>query len=242
MYTITYFGHVIDASGTRHDPSKVLASIDCPFPKDAQQLRSCLEIGNYYGNVVPNMSTAAGSLCFLTNKNVGYNWRTTHQAAFDALKQSLISEKVLAHYDPNKRIGVAADASAYGIGAVLFHIESNGIERPVYYVNRVLSDAEKNYFQIEKEGLAIIFAIKLFNCYITGRHFVLFTDHRPLLKIFGPNEQTPTTTSARLQRLALFLGKFDNQSATRSRPITPMITDCRVIRLRRKKLWTRRYQ
>ncbi|MCP6768594.1 Ty3/Gypsy family RNase HI domain-containing protein, partial [Klebsiella pneumoniae] len=73
----------------------------------------------------------------------------------------------------------------------------------------VLSASEKNYSQIEKEGLTIIFALKQFQRYLSGRHFTLHTDHRPLIKIFGQHDAVPSTTSARLQRWAIFLGCFD---------------------------------
>ena len=164
---------------------------------------------NYYGKFVPNISTVTGRLYDFTKKDVKFIWTATQQMAFDSLKQALVSDKVLSHYDPTKRLGVFADASAYGVGAVLFNMESNGIEKPIYYASRVLSDAETNYSQIEKEGLAIVFAMRRFQRYLEGRHFILFTDHRLLLKIFGQNEPTPTTTSARLQRWSLFLILFD---------------------------------
>ena len=72
--------------------------------------------------------------------------------AFDSLNQALVSDKVLSHYDPTKRLGVSADASAYGVRAELFNMESNGIEKPIYYASRVLSDAEKNYSETEKRS------------------------------------------------------------------------------------------
>ena len=107
------------------------------------------------------------------------------------------------HYDPEREIGAAAYVLADGFGAVLFHTDIGGVERPVYFASRVLSDAERNYSQVEKEVMAIIFAsifiARIRGCiFISGRHFTLYTDHRPLLKIFGPHEETPATTSARL--------------------------------------------
>ena len=73
------------------------------------------------------------------------------------------------------------------MGAVLSHVFPNGSERPVAYASRTLSDPEKNYSQIEKEGLAIVFGVKKFHKYVYGRHFTLVTDHKPLVTIFGNN-------------------------------------------------------
>ena len=105
--------------------------------------------------------------------------------AFEALKAKLASTQVLAHYNPKLPVRLDCDASAYGIGAVLSHEYSNGSERPIAYASRTLSSSERNYAQIEQEGLALIFGVKKFHKYIYGRRFTLVTDHKPLMAILG---------------------------------------------------------
>ena len=76
------------------------------------------------------------------------------------MKRLLTSESLLVHYDPSKELILACDASPYELSAVLSHHGPNGQEQPVAYASRSLGAAEKNYSQLEKEGLAIIFGIK----------------------------------------------------------------------------------
>ena len=57
----------------------------------------------------------------------------------------------------------SSDVSQYGMGAVLSHIMPNGSEKPVAYASRMLSAAEKNYIQLDKEGLGIICEVKKFH-------------------------------------------------------------------------------
>ena len=67
----------------------------------------------------------------------------------------------------------------YSMGLELCHVTVDQQERPVAYASRALTAAEKNYSQLEKEPLAIIFAVKKFCNYIMSRHFELESDHCP---------------------------------------------------------------
>ena len=120
------------------------------------------------------------------------------------LKTALMSNLTLMHYNPNKQMYLASDASNFGLGAVLLH-KKDGKLKLIHHVLRTLLLAEMNYLQIAKEGLAIIFAIKKFHKYIHGREFILQTDHRPLFAIFGSKKGIPTHTANRLQRWATIL-------------------------------------
>ena len=125
------------------------------------------------------------------------------------MKSLLASDCVLVHYNPSKEVIVACDASPYGVGAVLSHREADGQEKPIAFASSSLAIAEKKYSQLEKEGLAIVFAVKRFHQYLFGRHFIILSDHRPLQHLFSETRATPTMASARIQRWALMLGGYD---------------------------------
>ena len=107
---------------------------------------------------------------------------------------------MLVHYNPNLPMRLAVDASAYGVGAVLSHVIPDGIEKPVAYASRTLSQAERNYAPTEREGLAVVFGVKKFHQYLFGLKFTIQTDHKPLLGLLGMEKSISALSAARLQR------------------------------------------
>ncbi|XP_055903103.1 uncharacterized protein K02A2.6-like [Eupeodes corollae] len=207
--SLKYLGHVITSTGLKPDPDKSAAIVSMPPPQNLSQLRSFLRAINYYGKFIPDISKLSGPLHALLKKDSKWVWTKACQDAFTNFKNILSSDLGLAHYDPQLPIIVAADASNMGIGACISHRFEDGTIKPVYHASRTLTSTEQNYSQVEKEGLALTFAVKKFHRMLLGRHFTLQTDHKPLLSIFGSKKGVPVYTANRLQRWAITLLRYD---------------------------------
>jgi hypothetical protein len=207
--SVKYLGRRIDADGLHPTDERLRALRDMERPTNRKSLRSSLGSINYYAKFIPSLQSRCSPLHRLTRNDVSWEWTAEHEAIFNSLKSTLTSSETLVHYDEDKPLAITTDASDIGIGAVLMHRFPDGSERPIAYASRVLSDVERRYSTIDKEALAIVFAVHdKFQQYVLGRRFILKTDHQPLERIFGENFEIPKLAANRLARWALTLSMY----------------------------------
>ena len=163
---------------------------------------------NYYGKFIPNLAIRLHSLNQLLQAHKKWKWSRDCAEAFRDVKKLITSACVLTHYNPELPITLAADASAYGVGAVISYVFPDGSEHPLAFASRTLTPSERDYTQLEKEALSLIFGVKKFHRLLYGRKFILITDHRPLVTILGPKKGIPSLAAARLQRWAVLLSAY----------------------------------
>lgn len=155
-----------------------------------------------------NVSSVAEPMYRLLRKGERWLWTKQCSKAFKETKHLLANSHALTYYDAHKPLGLQCDASAYGVGAVIFHVLPEGEERPIAFASRTLTSAEKNYAQCEREALALIFGLKKFHKFLFGRKFILYTDHQPLVSILGQNKATPSQAASKLQRWSLIMSAY----------------------------------
>lgn len=106
----------------------------------------------------------------------------------------------------NRPLFITSDASQKGLGFVLSHDPQQ--REVVWLGSRVLTPAEANYSNIEREALALVEAVKYFHTFIAGRHVTILSDHKPLQYIFKTTG-VPDRVSARLQRWVITLRAYN---------------------------------
>ena len=167
--SVEYLRHRIDAARLHPLKDKVKSVKEAPTPKSVHQLKAYLGLLSYYSKFLPNLSSTLYPLYKLLRKNSPWKWGIEQQEAFEASKKLLTSDPFVTHFEPNLKLTLACDdVSEYGIGAVLAHRMEDGTEKPIGYASHTLTKAERNYSQLEKEGLACIFGVKTFHDYLFG--------------------------------------------------------------------------
>ena len=203
--SVECLGHVISASGLNQAPSKVQTIVDMPTPVGCHTTA----ILYWYGAILLQILTKPlnNTSTFESRVWPGVG-QTRKRSVFRTFKSLQLENNILVHYDFSLPLIMASYSSGYGLGAVLSHLMPNGSEKPIAYASRSLSQIEKQYAQIEKEALSIVWGVWKFQTYLEGRKFTLVTDYKLLKYIMDPGKAIPVTAGARLQRWCLFLGAF----------------------------------
>lgn len=201
---VRVLGFIVSANGVRPDPQKVRAIKGFLRPTNQTELQKFLGMLEFYGRFIKGRSSIKAPLNQLLCNNAAWHWGPKQEEAFCRLKEALAEDSLLTPFNPNETVVLTTDASPTGIGAVL---EQNG--RPVLFVSKTLTSAEKKYAQIEREALAIVWATKRLHKFVYGRRFQLVTDNKPLMYIFHPSKSLSAITAARLQRWAMSMMAYD---------------------------------
>ncbi|KAI4901393.1 hypothetical protein NFI96_008728 [Prochilodus magdalenae] len=201
---VSYLGYVLGGGAIRPQVDKVQAVQECPIPTTKRRVRSFLGLVGWYRRFIPNFADRAAPLTNLTKKDQPQRvkWTEECNSAFNDLKDCLCSDPVLGSPDFGKPFVVQTDASGNGLGAVLLQGVENS-RRPILYISRKLFPREKNYSTVEKEALAVKWALDSLKYYLMGSDFVLETDHRALKWMRHMKD-----TNARITRWYLSLQPF----------------------------------
>lgn len=199
---LLYLGHVVSAEGVMPDPEKIRVLKQYPIPTNADEVRRFIAFCNYYRKFIPHYAEITLPLNKLCRKNAIFTWSQECQDSFETLKNKLISPPILQYPDfsENNTFIVQSDASNFAISSIL----CNKDLKPVAYSSRPLNKAEMNYPIIQKELLAIVWGIKHFRPYLYGKQFIIKTDHKPLVYLFGMKDP-----STRLLKFRLQLEEYD---------------------------------
>ena len=155
----------------------------------------------YLSKFLPNLAGDLQPIRELIKKGVDWNWSVECEQAFQKVKQKITETPLLVYFDPEKELVLQVDSSKDGLRAALLQ---DG--KPNEYASRALTSAERNWTQIEKETLAVVFGLERFDQYTYGRKIVVENDHKPLASILKkPLSQAPK----RLQALILRLHRYD---------------------------------
>lgn len=183
---VNYLGHLISKEGVKADPQKLVAMQEWPAPKNLKALRGFLGLTGYYRKFIKGYGAIASPLTCLLRKNV-FSWNDKAQAAFEELKEAVVSPPVLRLPDFIKMFVVECDASGEALGAVLIQ---EG--QPLAYFSQALKGMNLTLSTYEKELQALVMAVRKWRHYLLGQSFKVRTDQQALKYLLEQRVGTPS--------------------------------------------------
>ena len=178
---VEYLGHRVDAQGVRTYTRKLNAILEAPKPRNVQEVCSFRSLINYYGKFLHNLATMLHPLYALLREGQPWKWLQEYNQAFQNAKRKLTEAPVLVHFNPKLPLRLTGYASAYGVGAVISHVLSDGSGHPIAFASHAQSASEHNYFQVAKEALSLILGVHKLPQYLYSHRFTLITENKSLL-------------------------------------------------------------
>jgi hypothetical protein len=177
-----YLRYVISPKGLRMDEEKIRTISEWQEPRNVKGTQSFLGFANFYQRFIKKYRRITTPLTRLTRKDVQWEWSDKKQQAFATLKEAMMTEPILQHFDPVKPVTIETDASDYAIGAVCSQPDESGVLHPVAYYSRKLKDPERNHDINDKELLAIVDTLRKWDtyCKTIGPKIEILTDHKNL--------------------------------------------------------------
>lgn len=200
---VSHLGFEYSCEGVTAIEERSQAVATWPTPTTVREVRKFLGLVNFSRRFIPNFADKAAPLTELTGDKATFTWEDKHNSSFETLKQALTSPPVLDYPRKTDKFVLTTDASDVGIGAVLSTARGTVVE----YASHTLSATERKYATIEKECLAIVWAVQKFRHYLIGAHFTLETDHKPLEWL--ESARASRARSQRLERWSLELRAFE---------------------------------
>ena len=143
--SVKFLGQIVDQLGVRSDPDKVSAILNLRTPTCVGDIRRFLGMINQLGKFSRHLADKT------TTKNQ-WCWEEPQQKAFVEVKEEISKSPVLALFDPGQETTVSADASSYGLGAILLQKQASGERRPVAYASRAMTPTQQRYAHADRKG------------------------------------------------------------------------------------------
>ncbi|XP_022004494.1 uncharacterized protein LOC110902062 [Helianthus annuus] len=174
-----FLGFIVTKDGFKVNPEKVQAIERMPSPsniKDMQKLAGRLAalnrfLANHAAKSFPFIKTLRNCL-----KKSQFQWTPEAENAFREMKDCLIKLPTLTAPNKGEPLVLYLSASDRAVGAVLI-VDRQGVQTPVYYVSRTLTDPETRYAIMEKLVLALIHASRWLRRYFANHVIHVLTNY-----------------------------------------------------------------
>ena len=195
---LDFLGHRVTTEGIKPMPDRVESIRVFPLPEDKPGLQRFIGMVNFYHRFMPTIAKILIPLhkaigeCKTKKEKIA--WNDERRRAFEKAKDALAEATLLHHPSADAEMTLTVDASDTAMGGQIEQKLGNRFV-PIAFFSKKLSPAERKYSAFDRELLAIYSSIIHFKHYVEGRHFTIWTDHKPLTFAMGSMaERSPRQT------------------------------------------------
>ncbi|KAM1343604.1 hypothetical protein ACFX2F_007784 [Malus domestica] len=161
-----FLGFIVKHRGIEMDQSKIKAIQSMPEPRNLHELKSLQGRLAFIRRFISNLAGRCQPFSRLMKKDVPFVWDKACNNVFESIKKYLSSPPVLGAPVLGKPLILYIVAQESSVGALLAQENESQKEGALYYLSRMLTDAELNYSPIEKMCLALMFAVQKLRHYM----------------------------------------------------------------------------
>ena len=187
---VEYLGNLIGRAGVRPTAEKTQALEKWPTPQSVTELKSFLGLLGFLRRYIADLAQISAPLNILLKKGVEWQWGAAQQRAFDKLKRRCSSTPVLAVPSGQAELVLRCDASREAMGVALYQKDTDGYLQPVEFKSKGFADSQKRLAAHDREGLALLYALKSFRHFLLGREFQVQTDNSALSQILTSRDMS----------------------------------------------------
>ena len=161
---------------------------------------------NFYSKFIEKLHINLKPLYTLLHDDVKFQWTPELEKLFQNVKDAMTADTELTIPNTTHPFFITVDASLVGLGAVLFQTNEENTMKVICYNSRILNTQEQKLSTLDRELLAIVYALQIYEFLIIGspHPIYIFTDHKPLLHCFAKKGNL----SPRFYRAQMHLTKF----------------------------------
>ena len=206
---VGFLGYTVSPTGISMEKDRVETVRDWPRPQTVRHVQQFLGFANFYRRFIKDYSRLASGMTNLLKKDKmakKFNWNADAERSFKLLKEAFTKEPVLRHFDPDRPLFLATDASGYAISGILIQEFEDGKKHPVAFWSRKMTDAERNYATPDQELLAVWASMMTWRRYLEGaRHRITVQSDHANLQSFN----TTMSLNRRQVRWSIDMQRFD---------------------------------
>lgn len=206
--SVTFLGFQISNTGYKVTEDRLSSISAFRIPKNVAEVRSFLGLMNFVDRFIYNRATKTRILQKMIRTNE-FSWNDETQNEFDFLKDEVLKDiRTLGFFHQGDKTELVVDASPEGLGAVLVQFDDEDKPRIIACASKALTTSEKNYPQVQREALAIVWGVERFQLYLRGQMFTVKTDSEGNEYIFGERHRMGKRCITRAEAWALRLQPY----------------------------------